>query len=198
MKTIQATLAIVLLSITCSAGWLFPSKRTKDTASDGESSASVRSSEQLSRMVNGNQPQPSSEMKIGGWGNKVDVTIPPAPPAPVGVEPYREKVTYKANLNASEDDSLVETFSSKTSVPFGVSLILSGIGIIVLVYGIKMARSSSAAVDAAYRTADSLIASQIRSLRERAVLSSDQSVIAQLQSQVAEMEAQRGKLAAQR
>jgi hypothetical protein len=68
------------------------------------------------------------------------------------------------------------------------------IGMLAVLFAINRVRKSSLAVNAAYQTFDSVLAGQIRSIRERAILSTDNQTISMLNSQIADIEAQRGRL----
>lgn len=215
---------LLTLFILSGCGALVPTTSKKTSSTTEAATASVKNSEQFSKIVNGYKPQPAqpvADFKIGGLGNKVEVTIPkapePAPPvatvAPVVVpqvvavaphqpakpaqqEPqYHEEITYSSNVDAAEKESTKSASTKDVTIPLGVNLALLGIGILILIFAIRKARQSSLAVDAAYQTFDTVLATQIRSVRDKAILATDNTTISALQAQIAELEAQRGRLA---
>lgn len=215
------TLLITLLALLAGCSALVPNT-SKRTSSTSEAAAStIKGSEQFSKIVTGQKTEPktATEFHVGGLGNKVQVTIPkepePVPAAPqvamltVPVvkqepelktqppvqQPYREEIHYSSNVDATDKEKTSETVSKSVSIPLGVNLILLAIGMLAVLFAINRARKSSLAVNAAYQTFDSVLAGQIRSIRERAILSTDNQTISMLNAQIADIEAQRGRLA---
>lgn len=199
---------------------LVPSTSKRSSATAGAASSSVKSSETFSKIVNGTkQESPPSELRVGGIGNKVDVTVQPQPvhqglppspqispalPTPIPAvaanplqrpQPYREEIRYTSDVDAGDKEQNTAQAKKDVSIPLGVNLGLLGIGILILLFALKRVRDSSLSVSAAYTAFDGILASQIRSLRERAMTSTDQSTITMLQAQLVELEAQRGRLA---
>lgn len=212
MKSLLVILAVVLSG--CS---LVPST-SKRTSSASEAAAStVKGSEHFSKIVTGHkqEPQSAAEFHVGGLGNRVQVTIPKAPqqiPAapPVGPvtvpavrqdvdapanQPYREEIRYSSSVDATDKEHSEESLAKFVSIPMGVKLILLSLGILALIFAINRARKSSLAVNSAYQAFDSVLAGQIRGIRERAILSTDSQTISMLNAQIADLEAQRGRLA---
>ena len=109
-------------------------------------------------------------------------------------QPYREEIHYSSNVDASDKEKTTESISKSVSIPLGVNLILMAMGMLAVLFAINRARKSSLAVNAAYQTFDSVLAGQIRSIRERAILSTDNQTISMLNAQIADIEAQRGRL----
>lgn len=211
---------ITLILFIAGCGALVPST-AKRTSSTSEAAAStLKGSEQFSKIVTGqkSEPKTATEFNVGGLGNKVSVTIPKEPehiqPAPqvamVAVpvvpkevtqtvqaqaqQPYREEIHYSSNVDASDKEKTTESIAKSVSIPLGVNLILMAIGMLAVLFAINRARKSSLAVNAAYQTFDSVLAGQIRSIRERAILSTDNQTISMLNAQIADIEAQRGRL----
>jgi hypothetical protein len=98
-------------------------------------------------------------------------------------------------VDATDKEKTTESTSKSVSIPLGVNLILLAIGMLAVIFAINRARNSSLAVNALYQTFDSALAGQIRSVRERAILSTDNQTISMLNAQIADLEAQRGRLA---
>jgi hypothetical protein len=215
------TFLITLILFIAGCGALVPST-AKRTSSTSEAAAStLKGSEQFSKIVTGQKtdPKTAAEFHVGGLGNKVSVTIPKVPdqiPAPPQVtvvavpavhkeatqaaqtqaqQPYREEVHYSSNVDATDKEKTTESTSKSVSIPLGVNLILLAIGMLAVIFAINRARNSSLAVNALYQTFDSALAGQIRSVRERAILSTDNQTISMLNAQIADLEAQRGRLA---
>jgi hypothetical protein len=212
---------ITLLLFIAGCGALVPST-AKRTSSTSEAAAStLKGSEQFSKIVTGQKsdPKTATEFHVGGLGNKVSVTIPKepeqvsAPPQvtmvtvpvvqkevtpkaqPQEQQPYREEIHYSSNVDATDKEKTTESTSKSVSIPLGVNLILLAAGILAVIFAINRARNSSLAVNALYQTFDSALAGQIRSVRERAILSTDNQTISMLNAQIADLEAQRGRLA---
>lgn len=211
---------ITLILFIAGCGALVPST-AKRTSSTSEAAAStLKGSEQFSKIVTGQRPDPktATEFHVGGLGNKVSVTIPKEPEqipqvpqvAMVAVpvvpketqktvqaqtqQPYREEIHYSSNVDASDKEKTTESISKSVSIPLGVNLILMAMGMLAVLFAINRARKSSLAVNAAYQTFDSVLAGQIRSIRERAIPSTDNQTISMLNAQIADIEAQRGRL----
>lgn len=193
---------ILLLIVTPGCGMLLPSTRNRGQSAQ-ESSRAVATQEQtLSRVVKGT---PKPDITVGGWGNKVEfVGRLPAEPEVRGIdvpyaspqaEPYSEQTEFHSSLATDHDSEASGSFLSKTTIPMGVNLMLLAAGILAVLFAVRMARNSSAAANVAFQTADAGLASMIRSLRDRAAVSTDPGRIADYQTQIAELESQRGRLA---
>ena len=207
-------LTIVLLITSC--GVLVPQTSRRSSTTAEAATASLKSSEQFSKIVHGQPKGPIAELHVGGLGNKVELKIPQVdpPPAPVvqvrGVEvprvshepapdavnqPYREETRYASNVDAADTEKTATADKKEASIPIGVSIGLVGAGVLILLFAFNRVRNSSLAVNAAYQTFDGMLAQQIRSVRERAILATDNPTISMLNSQIAELESQRGRLA---
>jgi hypothetical protein len=191
------TLIALALLLTTGCGTLVPTERSNQSAVETADRLSARQSENFRRIVEGNKVE-SHELppvKIGGLGNKVELTIENPPqaehqPSP----PYREETTYSAN-NQSESTSALESITKfESTIPLGVKLTLIGIGIVVVILAIRMALKSSAAATAAFGAADQSLAGIIRGLRSEATTSTDPHDLAWLNNKVAELESERGRL----
>lgn len=155
-----------------------------------------------------------AQLHVGGLGNKVELKIPQIDPVQpqkievqeVGVptvkqertkndEQYREEVRYAANVDAADSEKAATNDKKEISIPLGVSIGLLGVGVLIALFAFNRVRQSSLAVNAAYQTFDGILANQIRSVRERAILATDSSTISMLNSQIADLESQRGRLA---
>lgn len=194
-------LTILLLLLTTGCGTLVPTERSNQSAVETADRLSARQSETFRRIVEGTKVE-SHELppvKIGGLGNKVELTIenPPAQefqPYPPASAPYREETTYSAN-NQSESKSALESVTKfESSIPLGVKLTLFGFGMVVVVLAIKYALNASAAGKAAFSAADQSIAGIIRNFRSEATTSTDPTDVAWLNAKIAELESERGRL----
>lgn len=209
-------LLLITLVFLTGCGALVPSTSRRSTATAEASSSTVKSSEQFSKIVNGQQKPAMAQLHVGGLGNKVELKIPqvdPAQPVQVDVRPvsvprvhdtqaeggaqqqYREEIRYASNVDAADDEKSATKDRKEISIPIGVSIALAGIGILILLFAVNRVRKSSLAVNAAYQTFDTVLAQQIRAVRERAILATDNSTISMLNAQIADLEAQRGRLA---
>ena len=210
-----------LFFLTCalfitSCGVLVPQTSRRSSTTAEAATASLKSSEQFSKVVNGQPKGPIAELHVGGLGNKVELKIPQvdqssAPVVQVRVvevprvqrEPtldavnqtYREETHYASNVDAADTEKTATADKKEVSIPIGVSIGLVGIGVLILLFAFNRVRNSSLAVNAAYQTFDGLLAQQIRSVRERAMLSTDNLTISMLNAQIADLESQRGRLA---
>jgi hypothetical protein len=98
-------------------------------------------------------------------------------------------------VDAADTEKTATADKKEVSIPIGVSIGLVGVGVLILLFAVNRVRNSSLAVNAAYQTFDGMLAQQIRSVRERAILATDNPTISMLNSQIAELESQRGRLA---
>lgn len=121
----------------------------------------------------------------------------------VRVTPQPRVVEAKAvsgsaqKANTSED----ATTLSSVKIPLGVKLILIGIGIVAVVFGLKWAYNAvrATAIGTAITKADAVLSNKIRSYRARAIDSTataDDKVF--FASEIAEIESERGKLASEK
>lgn len=197
MKAIVAILSCVLLT---GCGALLPSTNQRSQSAQESSKAVASQAQTLKKVVEGTKPP---EIKIGGWGNKIDFAgryfeEPKVTGIDVPIQstvPYRESVQYQSSLETDNHAASESDFWSKSTIPMGVNLMLLAAGILAIIFAINRARQSSAAANAAFQTADAGLASLIRSLRDRASTSTDPARIADYQTQIAELESQRGRLA---
>lgn len=209
-------LLLIALIFLTGCGALVPSTSRRSSTTAEAATSSVKSSEQFSKIVSGQQKAPMAQLHVGGLGNKVELKIPQVDQAqpvqvdvrPVGVprvhdtqaestvqQPYREEVRYTSNVDAADAEKTDTKDRKEISIPIGVSIGLAGIGILILLFAINRVRKSSLAVNAAYQSFDTVLAQQIRAVRERAILATDNSTISMLNAQIADLEAQRGRLA---
>lgn len=203
-------LALVFLT---GCGALVPSTSRRSSTTAEASASSIKSSEQFSKIVSGQQKAPMAQLHVGGLGNKVELKIPQIDPVQqqqvvpqidvphVKQEPlhqdqqYHEEIKYASSVDAADSEKLATKDRKDISIPLGVSIALLGIGVLIALFAFNRVRQSSLAVNAAYQTFDGVLASQIRSVRERAILATDSSTISMLNAQIADLEAQRGRLA---
>jgi hypothetical protein len=207
---------LITLVLLTGCGALVPSTSRRSSTTAEAATSSVKSSEQFSKIVSGQQKAPMAQLHVGGLGNKVELKIPqveqPAQPViqvrtvdvpNVQQEPaanssdnsYREETVYSSNVDAADAEKTTTKDRKEISIPIGVSIGLLGIGILILLFAVNRVRKSSLAVNAAYQTFDGMLAQQIRSVRERAILATDNPTISMLNAQIADLEAQRGRLA---
>lgn len=106
------------------------------------------------------------------------------------------RIESHAAQDAGATEAIRSTFAR--TIPVGVSMILFGVGGIIICIAIWLIRRSSTAADAAYRAADSGMARAINLARQKAVAAIDHREIAEAQQIIAELEAERGKLAGAR
>jgi hypothetical protein len=205
-------LLLIPLMLLTSCGALVPSTSRRSTATTEASASALKSSEQFSRIVSGQPKAPVAELHVGGLGNKVELKIPQVEhlkqqtqvqPVTVPVvaqeaipkeQPYREETRYSSNVDATDTDKSATKENKDVSIPIGVNIALLGIGVLIALFAFNRVRKSSMAVNAAYETFDGILAGQIRSVRERAILATDNPTISLLNAQIADLESQRGRL----
>lgn len=208
------SLLILALVFLTGCGALVPSTSRRSAATSEASASTVKSSEQFSKIVNGQQKAPMAQLHVGGLGNKVELRIPQVEPLqhqPIVTpqvdvphvkqetagqdQQYREEIRYASSVDAADTEKAASKERKDISIPLGVSIALLGIGVLIALFAFNRVRKSSLAVNAAYQTFDGVLASQIRAVRERAILATDSSTISMLNAQIADLESQRGRLA---
>lgn len=152
-------------------------------------STSVKATENLAHEQNSiatqslsGQHAPVPSLSIEGDDNTIDVKVEP--------EPYRQETTFGGGIIARARSTDMFSHDLKTYLPWGISLILLAAGIMAILYALKAARRSSAAVDASFGAADTALANTIKQLRSRVAAGPDPAI----QSTIADLEADRGKL----
>jgi hypothetical protein len=217
-KQIVGVVLVTLLS-GCS---MLPSTKKQSESLKSSEAISAKQAENFKRVVTG-QKNEQPEIKVGGLGNKVEVYAQPKAVAPtpsvvvkdaeakapsvvaqvapaVDSKPelYREETTYTSTsdqIAASNDDAKAKL---EMTIPMGVKLILLGVGLLICIYAIAVARKSSASVNAAFQMADGVLSNRIRAMRDMALTSTEPSKIAELQTQIAALESDRGRMANQK
>jgi hypothetical protein len=105
------------------------------------------------------------------------------------------RVQESSGQNAGSHDFAKGT--SASTIPFGVKLILAGVGIFIVVAALLYAWKSvkTTAVGQGISLGDAILSNQISKLRSRASVATDPAIAAQHLADVADLESQRGKLA---
>lgn len=193
MKILFITLMAAAVAIAgAGCGSLLPAKRSSSTNASSTEAISAGHSIAVEKMVETTLP-PVAPVKIDGDSNIVDVHLETSAPLPA-----------KTSVNARTSEALTTTSAnqsareSSSTIPLGVNLALLGVGILIVLYAVKVARSSSVAVEAAYQTGDQVLARLIRRYRDEAMASTDPNDLAWLNSQVAHIEGERGRMAAEK
>jgi len=157
-----------------------------------------KSSLETAETLNANQQSTASQtfrghiapipvVKVEGKGNTMSLSLTPMDAQ------VEAGFAGGTRSKASSTMSMWEEYSRY--LPWGISLILAGIGILVVLFALKKLRQSSAAANAAFGTADNFLAGQIDKLR--AMATSDPSRAAVWEQQAGAMEKLRGKLGRQ-
>lgn len=152
-------LVFALLLLCSGCGSLLPSKKTESASSSIAGQISSQQTLSVERLG----------VALAGGSN---------------ASPYRIEAT--AQSSASDSDNARANYS--ISVPMWVNLLGFGVSVFVVLFAIRYARKSSAAVDAAIGVADSGMSSVIRAIRLK---NPEDPTIALL-------EAERGKVAAKK
>lgn len=168
-----------------------PSTRENTAAHKVADNASTRANAEFVGRVQFD-PEPTVEVIEGAKGHTT-VRVTPQPRV------VDTKATSVSSGRADTEENA--TTLSSVNIPLGVKLILLGLGIIAVVFGLRWAYRAikTTAFGAAITKADAVLSNKIRSYRARAVdttaTADDKAFYA---SEIAEMEAERGKLASEK
>lgn len=190
---------------------LLPTSKTQSEAVKAADSLSAQSQQTFRRVTTGTPAPGGPAVRVGGIWNRV--TLPGVSSAPESVQvapgavyapaqapvasalpPFQETVEFSAGTAQDVASKSSAKGSLDVSIPMGVKIGLVGVGLVLLAWGVRVIRASSAAANAAYGAADAALASRIRSWREKATTATDPGEIARLQASIAELEADRGRL----
>lgn len=135
----------------------------------------------LQRMTEG---QRGSEPKISmaGKNNKLDVRLESAPVPPM------EKIELSSDSKQRGGSVFNSEYSFKQALPWGVALLLMAVAIFAIVKAYKYARAASPAVEAAFATAEEIVARRVGAWRDRAIVESDPAKVSDSTAKIAELQ----------
>lgn len=176
-----------------------PFEKTQESSLKTSENLGSQNAVMVQRVVEGEKTQGVPNLTVSGASNRVDISVNPAR------SPYRESTSIDSDSKQKATSDSDWKFSESVSLPWGIALIAMALGItgvtFAIRYALKSARSSSVAVDQAFRTADDFAAEGIRQLRTKmndAMLAGKQAEAAAHAQSLAELESQRGKLKAKK
>lgn len=145
----------------------------------------------LQRMTEG---QRGSEPKISmdGKNNKLDVRMEASPVIPL------EKIDLRSDSKQRGGSVFNSSYSFAQALPWGVALLLFAVAIVAIIKAYKYARAQSPAIEAAFATAEEIVARRIGNWRDKNMtetspdkLSKDNAKIAELQRDLSELKQQK-------
>lgn len=207
-----AAAILIVLAAGCAA--MGGAKKKTESSTDTAGSIAASNAITVSRVVHGQQaPAPVTvtppAVTMSGSSNVLTIQYQqPAPTLPARarsglatrdeIQPPLQEFSEELNVNQTGGQAATETSKENKKSSWSPALWLtiagSGIGLILVAWGIKAVRSSSAAANAAFEAGDQMIAEAIRRVRAKATQSVDPARIAEHNAEIAELEAQRGRL----
>jgi len=116
----------------------------------------------VQRAVEGDQrPNVSLSVCVSGSSNAVAVQFPNGQMT----QPYHETLDVDSGENTSVSNKLTGTL--KQALPWGISLLLIGAGVLLIIYAYKSAQKASPAIAAAFSTAETAIVGQLNKVDEK-------------------------------
>lgn len=210
-------LVVMVLAITPGCANLGTVKKEEKTATESAASLAATNALVLSRVVEGDRaPVPvvaspvtvtSPPITVSGTNNRVDIRMDQPrhqlpqrlTPAQIATAtPYREELNVNASAGQVAGDSESMTRSFKVSPALWLTLAGSGLGLILLSWGVRAWRAQSVAIDAAFRSGDAALNEIGQRLKSAALSTTDPTELARINARYADVESQRGKLAASR
>lgn len=128
--------------------------------------------------------QRGSEPKISmdGKNNKLDVRMEASPVTPL------EKIDLRADSKQRGGSVFNSSYTFAQALPWGIALLLFAIAIVAIVKAYKYARAQSPAIEAAFATAEEIVARRIGSWRDRAIVEDNPTKVAEASSKTAELQ----------
>lgn len=188
---------LVAITVGCllwaGCGSLIPKKKTESSAAKAVEKIASEQSLAVQKVVEGERTPVISTppINVSGTSNSIAVTI--EQPQAATNSPIRETVSIQSS--SGQDVSTSEAFRSETkiTIPMWVNLVGFSIGLILLLFAIKLWRNSSASFRTLYDTGDSGMASLIDHLTAMAKSSTDAGEMARLNAAISLAEKTRGK-----
>lgn len=135
----------------------------------------------LQRMTEG---QRGSEPKISmaGKNNRLDLKMESAPVPPV------ETIELSSDSKQRGGSVFNSTYTFSQALPWGIALLLFAIAIVAIVKAYKYARAQSPAIEAAFATAEEIVARRVGAWRDRAIVENDPVKVAETTAKTAELQ----------
>lgn len=135
----------------------------------------------LQRMTEG---QRGSEPKISmdGKNNRLDVRMEASPVTPV------EKINLNSNSKQRGGSVFNSTYSFSQALPWGIALLLFAIAVVAIIKAYKYARAQSPAIEAAFGTAEEILAKRIGAWRDKNMVETNPNKLSEANAHVAELQ----------
>lgn len=218
MKTTGALPFVgIIIGMILAGCQLLPQKKTQSESFKGAEALAGTNSLLFRKVVEGEKAQPLPNLTVSGTSNTVTVSTSPVAfgaAAQLGRQPYRETIDISSAVAQTVSSKQEGQSKYSVSLPLGVGLLLSALGICAVTfairYALKAAKNGSSAASAALDAADTAMANRIRTWKAKAEALQAQAAattdaaqitdahrqIAALQTEIAAHEAERGKLLA--
>lgn len=195
---------------------LVPQKRTQSESFKGAEALAGTNAFTIKKIIDGEKTQALPNLTVTGSSNTVNISASPAITSSASMThvpistPYHESLEVGNSSGQSASSTQESKSKLSVSLPLGIALILSAIGLIGMVIAIKFALNSSAGAKAIAEAADEALAkgarlakAKVAALMDQASKSTDPKVISDahqqmssIQADISTTEAERGKLAA--
>lgn len=133
----------------------------------------------LQRMVEG-QKASEPHVTIRGKDNKLDLRFEGPPP--------KERLDLSTDSDQQAGSMWNSKYSFSQALPWGVALLLFAVSIVAIIKAYKYARAASPAVEAAFATAEEIVARRVGAWRDRTIVESDPAKVADASSKIAELQ----------
>lgn len=183
MKPPFLIVALISSLLLTGCGALIPQNHTEQAAVKTAGSLNETHDDQMTKRSS------IPQMKVGGWGNKVE--IQPGPQS----APFETVVKSSGSTDSSGSDSAEG--KQWTKIPLWVALIGTAVGIAALIAVFKWAKRSSPAVAAAFNAADTEVAALIGKLESQLQTATTDSQKVGILAALADANKARGKIASQ-
>lgn len=187
MKTI---LPLLLLTVLCGCS-AFSGSKSKSQSLETAERFTSQSEATLRRATTGNQPQ-GVALKVEGKNNTVTFDLPPGIPYNAGQPAEEVEFSQSTGQKAGTDISWLA--KSKWTIPLGVSILLVGVGLLVLWFALGKIKRSSVAAASMFKMADETIAGAVERIGAKMPLATDPAENARLASEMSILEKARRKL----
>lgn len=166
---------------------LVPMRREKELTLRSSDVLNANQATTLQRMTEG---QRGSEPKISmaGKNNRLDVRLESPPVTPV------EKIELSSDSKQRGGSIFNSSYSFSQALPWSVALLMLAIAIFAIFKAYKYAKQQSPAIEAAFSTAEEILARRIGSWRDRAIVEDNPVKVADASSKIAELQRDLGDL----
>lgn len=174
----------IFICLNCNAMWPFESTKV---SIDSEHRTSYDQNAQTVQNVVSGEKTTTPNMTFAGQSNSVNVEIS-------GNPNYKTSTSITTDSKNKVDKTSELTDDKTVKLPISVAITLFAIGLLLLIYAIKVARASSPSVDAAISLADSSFSRLIHGLESHQATETDSQKLLLLSTIKAQVEKERGKV----